>query len=281
VVNIYGIFVFIFTLVILKTAMQNQLSKTCAACGLQKPLSAFLQISGPEGTSYGNVCSTCRGSQAGRKIVIPAAEEEHSSSSTGLKIDAKAKIAIDRDKKRALDEKKVLDKQEEVKRETIADEKDQRLGKKASAEKDHRENFIEAKKSFLDYKSKKAPGSPQARLQQQKDLATQVVVQDANAAATANLDSQNISEVNKTENRVKNVDLSNTFVDTVTGEIKYQSAEFLKAKAWLGNSAAINTIERQYLAKKTSHMENDKPQQDKLVEFLEAKWEPSSPKNRR
>jgi hypothetical protein len=260
--------------------MQNQLSKTCAACGLQKPLSAFLQISGPEGTSYGNVCSTCRGSQAGKKIVIPAAEEEHSSSSTGLKIDAKAKIAIDRDKKKAVDEKKVLDKQEEVKRETIAEEKDQKITNKATAEKEHRE-FIEAKKSsFLDYKSKPAPTTLPPRTTQEV-IAAQVVVQEANAAANTNLDSKNLTDTNMAENRAKGIDLSVPFVDTVTGEIKYQSAEFLKAKAWLGNSAAINTIERQFLAKKTSHMENDKPQQDKLVEFLEEKWEPTSPKNRR
>src|ERR1700722_17983588 len=105
--------------------MDNQLSKTCVSCGLQKPLTAFLQISGPEGSSYGNVCSTCRGSGLGRKIVIPAVEEEHSTSSTGLKIDAKAKQQIEREKKRKSEEKNVLEHKEEQKHEKESQEKNE------------------------------------------------------------------------------------------------------------------------------------------------------------
>jgi hypothetical protein len=95
------------------------------------------------------------------------------------------------------------------------------------------------------------------------------------------VDMQNKEEGAKAENTAKNVDLSVSHVDSANpGEAKYQSAEFLKMRAYLGNSAAINTIERQFLAKKTSHMANPSAE-DKLVEFLGEKFEPKSPKTRR
>jgi hypothetical protein len=64
---------------------KNQLSKTCINCGLQKPLTAYLQIAGAEGSTYGNICSTCRGSGLGKKVTLPVMEDtSSSSSSTGL-----------------------------------------------------------------------------------------------------------------------------------------------------------------------------------------------------
>src|SRR3990167_11420340 len=76
---------------------QPTLSKTCAACGLQKPLSAFLQLT-DAGTSYGNICSTCR--KAGADIKKPKTEAEDSTTSvSGHKIDTKTKIHGDIDKK--------------------------------------------------------------------------------------------------------------------------------------------------------------------------------------
>lgn len=40
--------------------LNKTLLKTCASCGKQKPLAAFLQLSGAEGATYGNICSACR-----------------------------------------------------------------------------------------------------------------------------------------------------------------------------------------------------------------------------
>jgi hypothetical protein len=118
--------------------MDNQLSKSCLSCGLQKPLSAFLQITGPEGSSYGNICSTCRGSGMGKKITITEVEDDHVSSSTGLKIDGKAKQQIDRVKKRKAEEKVVLEHKEEIKDEHEKLEKTERKEIKEDAERKHR-----------------------------------------------------------------------------------------------------------------------------------------------
>jgi hypothetical protein len=255
--------------------MEKQLGKTCVACGLQKPMTAFLQITGPEGSSYGNVCSTCRGSGLGKKITIAPVEDEHSSSSTGLKIDAKAKQHLDRMKKLKADEKEVKEQKEEQKHEKELHEKLERKEIKAEEEKNHRINFIEAKKdSFLNYKSKPAVSLPPKTAQQRAN--DQHIALDK----VAQIDLTNKEEGAKAENIAKNINLSTSFVDTATGEIKYQSPEFLKMRAWLGNSAAINTLERQFLAKKTSHMENPS-KEDKLVEFLDETFEPNKPKTRR
>jgi hypothetical protein len=254
--------------------MEKQLGKTCVACGLQKPMTAFLQITGPEGSSYGNVCATCRGSGLGKKITIAPAEDERSSSSTGLKIDAKAKQHQDRMKKLNIDEKEVKEKKEEQKQEKELHEKLERKEIKAEEEKNHRINYIEAKKdSFLNYKSKPAAALPPKTAQQKAN--EQHVALDKEAQ----VDLTNKAEGAKAENISKNVNLGTTFVDSVTGEIKYHSAEFLKMRAWLGNSAAINTIERQFLAKKTSHMDNPSAE-DKLVEFLDETFQPNKPKSR-
>jgi hypothetical protein len=255
--------------------MEKQLGKTCVACGLQKPMTAFLQITGPEGSSYGNVCSTCRGSGLGKKITIAPIEDEHSSSSTGLKIDAKAKQQIDRMKKLNADEKEVKEHKEEQKNEKELQEKLERKETKAEEEKNHRLNYIEQKKdSFLNYKSKPAASLPPKSVQQKAN--EQHIALDKEAQ----VDLTNKSAVAKAEDTAKGINLGTTFVDSTTGEIKYHSAEFLKMRAWLGNSAAINTIERQFLSKKTSHMQNPSAE-DKLVEFLGDTFEPNKPKTRR
>ena len=70
-----------------------QLTRSCLVCGLEKPLAAFLQITGTQGTIYGNTCSSCRGSGAKDKSTYPTPErEEENSGGAGLKIDSKAKI---------------------------------------------------------------------------------------------------------------------------------------------------------------------------------------------
>ena len=135
-----------------------QLSKVCINCSLQKPINAFLQIAGPQGTTYGNICSTCRGSGLGKKVVLPVKEESSSSSSTGLKIDAKSKIHADLEKKAATEKKTEEAKKEretiDLKNSAVEDRKNT----KQNLERKHREEFIDPSKkksSFLDYQKQK------------------------------------------------------------------------------------------------------------------------------
>src|SRR5260221_9265818 len=74
------------------------LTKTCSSCGLQKPLSAFLQLSSQSSATYGNICSACRKTNAENVATPKEAEEESTTSKTGLKIDAKTKVKSELDK---------------------------------------------------------------------------------------------------------------------------------------------------------------------------------------
>lgn len=65
-------------------------TKICKSCGQQKPLSAFQQLTEGLRTTYGNVCASCR------KI---NKEQENTTSTTGKKIDAKAKVQGEADKR--------------------------------------------------------------------------------------------------------------------------------------------------------------------------------------
>jgi hypothetical protein len=218
----------------------------------------------------------------GKKVTIPKAEhEERGSSSAGLKIDAKAKIQIDREKKLQAENKKELEVKEEQKKDSVTDEKSERKENKAAAERDHRENYIQANKteSFLYNKSKKVaaqiqlpPNAPQTA---------------ENAAKKSFLDERANVEMSQQENILRadksgqTVDLTNTYVSAQTGEISRHSAEFLKVKKWLGNSAAMSTVERQFLSKAAGKEDPAPADKDETVDFVNENWKPNSPKSRR
>ncbi|GEM_PF-2736270 len=211
---------------------QNQLSKTCIACGLSKPLPAFLQISGPQGTSYGNICSTCRGSGLGKKIILPPTEEEHSSSSAGLKIDSKAKQFADNEKKQNFQDKEEKQEKEAKKREKIVEKETNKTDSRNKDERRHREEYIASKQpSFI---NNKAAGIPAAK---------NIQIDNANVEQQTNVKQQDLQASIKEERMIKTNDFSNVYLDPATaGEIKYTSAEFLKVRAWLGGGAPINRL---------------------------------------
>lgn len=135
------------------------LSRTCLACGLEKPLAAFLQISGTQGTVYGNICSNCRSTGAKGKAILPKPSDEEQSGGVGLKIDSKTRIQQEFQKK--LQEKKLKDltHEEKVQREKLILTKTERGEIKDKAEKYHRQGFIEVQKKpgFIGEQAKKQP----------------------------------------------------------------------------------------------------------------------------
>ena len=121
----------------------NRLTRTCVACGIQKPLSAFLEISGAKGAMYGNICATCRGAGITGKPV--PTEDEYSTSKSSSTIDAKARYQIDLERKRKLQEVKDLNLEEQKKRDTVSVEKSERSEIIKKAEKEHQEKFTRVK----------------------------------------------------------------------------------------------------------------------------------------
>ena len=72
----------------------NSPTKTCSSCGLKKPLSAFIQVSGPQGRHYGNICATCRSKDAKDKG-SSSPFDEVSDLKLKLRIGAKERVFIE------------------------------------------------------------------------------------------------------------------------------------------------------------------------------------------
>lgn len=234
----------------------NLKGKNCINCGLQKPLSAFLEISGPQGSSYGNVCSTCRGSGASRKISIPDIfEEESGSSSTGLKIDHKTKVHMDLEQKKLAQKIKESHREELEKRTFLTDEKIERKDSKAQAERKHREDF-------LNYQSKKTADPGYIRAGQEKDAVTQKVI----------VEDKVIKEENATlEKRNTTEDFSNQTLDKHSATISRHNPGFEAWKKIVGGSAAFNTFNRQYTDNRFKP--DKKPTVKDAVDFIQENFE--------
>src|SRR5215208_1216873 len=99
---------------------QPNLTKICGICGQQKPLSAFLELTGKEGAHYGIICSTCRKTQM-EQTKLKKEPDESTTSSTGHRIDLKAKVQAEIDKRQLRKEKKDSDEldREKQKREGV------------------------------------------------------------------------------------------------------------------------------------------------------------------
>lgn len=128
------------------------LTKTCSSCGQQKPLSAFLELTGSQGTTYGNICASCRKSHI-EKLNQPAEPEESTTSTTGLKIDAKVKVKGEIDKRELFKQTEEQYLEEREKQEDKQLKHEQKVEHVAEDEKKHRKDFIE-KRSFLDSSNK-------------------------------------------------------------------------------------------------------------------------------
>lgn len=255
---------------------QIQLAKACIICGLQKPISAFLQISGPQGTSYGNVCSSCRGTtDTNKTVVIKKTEEERGGSGSGLKIDAKAKMEIERDQKEAADKKETLDKEEADKELEASDDKAERKSERELTEKKHRENFIEPKKSDSFFTRK---GDTQSLLNRTL-VEKQNLDKNITKEAQTKLENRHLEEGIKQESKEKGIDLTDIATDQlIGGKVKMQRLN--QIKSWFGSAAPMSTVERQFNSTQ-AEKNTSKEGKDTLVDFVKENWDPKSPGSKR
>ncbi len=118
-----------------------QASRLCSSCGQKKPLVAFLELVGGSHT-YGNICSTCRGSS--RDLKKPVEEvDESGSGTTRLQIDNKTKTQREHDQNEQLKENTELDYEEKTKKETLEEEKNNEAEQREEIEKKYREAYLE------------------------------------------------------------------------------------------------------------------------------------------
>lgn len=282
----------------------NNLNKSCATCGLDKSLTAFLEISGPKGTVYGNVCSTCRGNSLVKKIIVGAhTGDDEESGSSGLKIDAKRKLRIEQNKQAQLKQEIEQHHENIEKRELATDEKTERTDLKEKIEKKHRADFIDPKKkeSFFNHLSKKPPQNPLLK------SAQEAAITKATLDHATTLESQHQEGAVKEETLAKTLDTANTTMDAPHATIVRSSEMTSRLRTWLGSSAAMNTYQRQFLGNPSDPMkqatlsegakqtlaasEKNDPQKQKasehdktlenkdvLIEYPAETWDPFQPR---
>src|SRR3990167_5780730 len=154
---------------------QPSLTKTCVNCGQQKPLTAFLEMSVTQGTSYGNVCSSCRKTAMEMSERRKKTEAEGSTTSeTGHKIDSKTKVheAVGR-REQNLEIEEKYHKERDLKDKISADtiEKKQHVEHK---EKKHRSEFLQKRpvKSGSNNTPSKSFGAETSARETQNNAAT-------------------------------------------------------------------------------------------------------------
>ncbi len=151
-----------------------QFSKTCIACGDSKPLAAFLQISGAQGTLYGNVCATCRAANAKITLTPQEDSDDQGSGSSGLAVNAKTKVKTAQDERQKAKDLKDQDRKEVQKKYEKFDEKVKREAEKTDAEQDQRKNYLE-KQGLLSQNKKKLPTTAATSIQVQNTQNQQTI----------------------------------------------------------------------------------------------------------
>lgn len=139
------------------------LTKTCSVCGMQKPLSAFLIASSTLGGKYGDICATCRRKQKEKDNALQE-PEEGTSSSSGFKIDQKAKVKSEQDKREIISAKEELYHEERADDEIEKLKQIEKTEKIAIREKEHRER--KQKVDRVEEKTeKRVPGQPDSPIE--------------------------------------------------------------------------------------------------------------------
>ncbi len=221
--------------------LTSQLTRTCNVCGIEKPLSAFLQLNSGQGASYGKICAKCRGMG---KVVTPtptATDEERSTTPSGSGIRGKEKLYADLKREQKIHTLKELYTKENIKKQDTLDEKTERVNLKETSEKKHREFYIDIKKQ-LDLLSKKVDTTQRIITSQRDQKITSIRNVAEQHQATLQTKKQEDAQVIKTiaEETVKktSTNFNNLFHAIEPGRIEMQG-EIRRFFTWLGNSAPI------------------------------------------
>ncbi len=212
---------------------RGQLTRVCSSCGIQKPLSAFLQITAGQGTTYGAVCASCRSKEAREQIKKnPLEEEKSSGTQAGARIGSKQRVAMEKERIRLLKEEKENEITETKKQDSLTADKFDRTEKLEKSEKTHRDE-IEAKRKrgFL---TQRIRVSSQAMIGQK--------FEDRNSASAhfnekqQGIETKKIEDAIKHELRLTSVDVSAATPGHVT---RVDNPTFRAFMSWLGTSAPI------------------------------------------
>lgn len=260
------------------THQHDTLTRICAACGMEKPLSVFLQMSDAQGTSYSALCATCRGANASSQAHKRPDDERTTTTTSGNWIGAKEKVAIEKQHFREMLETKQQHQEETKKREALFSEKNQQVNY-LEKDKSQREEYLAAQKEgLLKYQPKQPPTHLQNPAAPTEKKSAGVTLQS--------LQQQHVLEEKKKvdsavieEKRNNEVDFSSTAVPGQ--QAKYSNNATIRAFAsWVGSSAPVVSAMSQIFnpdaaAKKQRSAKQAEPATN------EKKWSPSSPLGRK
>lgn len=132
-------------------------TKTCSSCGQRKPLSAFLQLASPD--AYGNICSDCRKASIDDSETESREQDESTRSTTGAKLDAKAKVQTTADKREFSKQVDENYHEERGKTEELNIDRLEKTSQTATHERKHRESQEKRKTQESEEKPTTEPAS--------------------------------------------------------------------------------------------------------------------------
>jgi hypothetical protein len=246
------------------------MTRICSACGIEKPLAAFLEISSTHGTRYGIYCSACRGSGLAEKK-NKNEEDPGTLSTTGNRIGLKERSFIEREQKKKIDIEKTERIEQLAKRDATTQEKTDKTIQKENLEKDHRRTYLDLKKQpgFL---GKKLPsGSVVPRTIQNTPVLDTKKQEEKNVAQEKEFDKKSTHQ----EEQKKTFNLKDQYIDPQAGEIRAHNPIFLAFQDSLGASPFKIIRERlNQLAQKKPEaaIKKSAENKDPLLTFVEKTW---------
>jgi hypothetical protein len=212
------------------------LTKTCSSCGENKPLAAFLHL-GANGTEYGNICSTCRKTQAN---ATPNQEQDESTRSTTRKtIDSKSKVASDKSKWEEWHQTEEQYHEERDATEELTNREEEKIQLTQKDERKHRE--VIKNRSFLETNKRRYQDTGDSRAQNEQRTAQQAT----NTRDNQEKDQFRKEEATREDMKQTQVDFGGSFQDTHIAKEKYvRSSVFNSYKQWLGNSGIVKNAEK-------------------------------------
>lgn len=230
------------------------LTKKCASCGIEKPMTAFLVLQTQVGAQYGNICANCRQKPV-KQSVTPAQDiEDASGTSERHTIDNKAKVAIEKDRQQRFKETSIRDSEKMIE---VEEEKNVLREKKSALsfeEKKHRETFLNtlstSKPAAVRHEEKK-------RAERIKE---QAIIQQHDHAQ---------KEHEKTQQETNEIGFTNPLVGP-TDRLKHQSTTFKQFLAWAGEGSVIakNLTQLQNATTRKQNQPTTEPTVEELTKHI-------------
>lgn len=255
---------------------RTQMTRTCIACGIEKPLAAFLEISSTHGTRYGNLCATCRGAGITEKKKNKGEEDQSTIATSGTRIGLKERVFIEQKQKEQLNAAKQQRIEQLNKRDTLQEEKKAKTNLKEKSEKDHRTSYLDVKKQpgFL---SRSLPGIKTSPAQ--NVVATETKIERDKLA----VDEKQRTIDARQEEAKKTPNLATQYVDPKAGESWAYSPAYLAFQDSLEVTPFKLIRERlkKLTSPNTAKTTENAEKKDPLLDFVEKTWSGPSTTRRR